>query len=78
LTDHGYLFTNLILGIGVQTCQLGSRCNVTLVSEVLVTSYGDLLEIVSFEVISAANLSALSLWAWEGSVLDVQASTWVT
>jgi hypothetical protein len=37
LTDHGCLFINLVLGIGVQTCQLGSHCNVTLISEVLIT-----------------------------------------
>jgi hypothetical protein len=36
----------------------------TLVSEVLVTFHRALLEIVSFEVINAANLSALLLWAW--------------
>jgi hypothetical protein len=55
LTDHGCLFTNLVLSIGVQICQLGSHYNATLVSEVLVTFHGALLEVVSFEVINAAN-----------------------
>jgi hypothetical protein len=58
---------------GMQHSLLQSHLHthVTLVSEVLATYHGALLEIVSFEVINAANLSALSLLAWVGSVLDM-------